>query len=74
MQDETNAYLFFPVAHHIADMYHHYNFRGAYTKTLTPSGAGEIAARVAVGLDSLAPLGENSPTDKDKQILKKVVM
>jgi hypothetical protein len=72
MQDETNAYLYFPVAHHIADMYHHYNFRGAYTKTLTPSGAGEIAARVAVGLDSLAPLGENSPTDKDKQILKKV--
>lgn len=32
-------------------MYHHYNFRGAYTKTLTPSGAGDIAARIAVGLD-----------------------
>jgi hypothetical protein len=40
------------VAHHITDMYHHYNFRGAYTKTLTPSGAGDIAARVAVGLDT----------------------
>jgi hypothetical protein len=40
-----------PVAHHITDMYHHYNFRGAYTKTLTPSGAGENAARIAVGLE-----------------------
>ena len=38
------------VAHHITDMYHHRNFRGAYTKTLTPFGTGEIAARVAVGL------------------------
>lgn len=38
------------VAHHITDMYHHRNFRGAYTKTLTPSGTGEIAARIAVGL------------------------
>ena len=42
----------YTVAHHITDMYHHRNFRGAYTKTLTPSGTGEIAARVAVGLDS----------------------
>eukprot|EP00984_Skeletonema_dohrnii_P002610 scaffold912_cov121-Skeletonema_dohrnii-CCMP3373.AAC.11 len=38
------------VAHHITDMYHHRNFRGAYTKTLAPSGTGEIAARIAVGL------------------------
>lgn len=38
------------VAHHITDMYHHRNFRGAYTKTLTPYGTGEIAARIAVGL------------------------
>ncbi len=38
------------VAHHITDMYHHRNFRGAYTKTLTPFGTGEIAARIAVGL------------------------
>eukprot|EP00578_Thalassiosira_sp_NH16_P021628 CAMPEP_0181086788 /NCGR_PEP_ID=MMETSP1071-20121207/5934_1 /TAXON_ID=35127 /ORGANISM="Thalassiosira sp., Strain NH16" /LENGTH=275 /DNA_ID=CAMNT_0023168649 /DNA_START=203 /DNA_END=1030 /DNA_ORIENTATION=- len=41
----------YDVAHHITDMYHHRNFRGAYTKTLTPSGTGEIAARIAVGLD-----------------------
>ena len=27
------------------------SFRGAYTKTLTPSGMGEIAAMIAVGLD-----------------------
>lgn len=40
----------YTVAHHITDMYHHRNFRGAYTKTLTPYGSGEIAARAAVGL------------------------
>ncbi len=40
----------YDVAHHITDMYHHRNFRGAYTKTLMPSGTGEIAARIAVGL------------------------
>mmetsp|Transcript_10515 Transcript_10515/g.14090 ORF Transcript_10515/g.14090 Transcript_10515/m.14090 type:complete len:99 (+) Transcript_10515:719-1015(+) len=33
-------------------MYHHRCFRGAYTKTLAPSGLGEIAAKVAVGLDT----------------------
>jgi len=41
----------YAVAHHITDMYHHRNFRGAYTKTLTPSGAGDVAARISVGLD-----------------------
>ncbi|KAL7544594.1 hypothetical protein ACHAWF_007977 [Thalassiosira exigua] len=41
----------YAVAHHITDMYHHRNFRGAYTKTLAPSGAGEAAARIAVGLE-----------------------
>jgi hypothetical protein len=41
----------YAVAHHITDMYHHRSFRGAYTKTLQPSGKGEIAARVAVGID-----------------------
>lgn len=41
----------YQVAHHITDMYHHRIFRGTYTKTLAPSGLGEIAARVAVGLD-----------------------
>ena len=41
----------YTVAHHITDMYHHRNFRGAYTKTLTPSGDGDVAARIAVGLE-----------------------
>jgi hypothetical protein len=40
----------YQVAHHITDMYHHRTFRGTHTKTLDPSGRGEIAARVAVGL------------------------
>jgi hypothetical protein len=39
----------YDVAHHITDMYHHRTFRGAYTKTLQPSGKGEIAARIAIG-------------------------
>ncbi|KAG7370961.1 hypothetical protein IV203_019531 [Nitzschia inconspicua] len=41
----------YSIAHHITDMYHHRIFRGAYTKTLQPSGKGEIAARIAVGID-----------------------
>ena len=41
----------YDIAHHITDMYHHRSFRGAYTKTLAPSGKGEIAARLAVGLN-----------------------
>jgi len=40
----------YQLTHHITDMYHHRCFRGAYTKTLAPSGAGEAAARQAVGL------------------------
>lgn len=40
----------YSVAHHITDMYHHRVFRGTYTKTLQPSGSGEVAARLAVGL------------------------
>ena len=40
----------YTVAHYVTDMYHHRNFRGAYTKTLTPSGTSDIATRVAVGL------------------------
>lgn len=56
-------------------MYHHYNFRGAYTKTLAPSGAGDAAARVAVGLEA-APRKINNEQStksildgKDKSIL-----
>ena len=40
----------YTVTHYVTDMYHHRNFRGAYTKTLTPSGTSDIATRVAVGL------------------------
>jgi hypothetical protein len=43
----------YEVAHHITDMYHHRYFRGTYTKTLLPSGKGEIAARRAVGIDPI---------------------
>ena len=38
----------------VSDMFHHRTFRGTYTKTLQPSGSGEIAARAAVGLPPLA--------------------
>ena len=61
----------YDVAHHITDMYHHKSFRGAYTKTLTPSGNGEIAARIAVGLeDSMEPTDQSikagvAGTDQD---------
>ena len=48
------------VAHHVTDMYHHRVFRGTYTKTLQPSGAGEIAARAAVGLPELVVEAESS--------------
>ena len=40
----------YQLAHHITDMYHHRCFRGAPTKTLAATGAGEVAAREAVGL------------------------
>ena len=40
----------YQLAHHITDMYHHRCFRGAPTKTLAATGAGEVAARAAVGL------------------------
>ncbi|KAL7449100.1 hypothetical protein ACHAWC_001192 [Mediolabrus comicus] len=73
----------YTVAHHITDMYHHRNFRGAYTKTLTPYGSGEIAARVAVGLideiasdgktaiqgDNIAVSKEDEDEDEDECIL-----
>lgn len=56
----------YDVAHHITDMYHHRNFRGAYTKTLTPSGSGEIAARAAVGLDAeVSKRSDNSGKEGD---------
>lgn len=50
----------YSVAHHITDMYHHKNFRGAYTKTLMPSGSGEIAERIAVGLGADEPIKKKS--------------
>ena len=58
----------YAVAHHITDMYHHRSFRGAYTKTLTPSGKGEIAAQLAVGL-SVKKDGEGGMNDKDDECI-----
>jgi hypothetical protein len=56
----------YAVAHHITDMYHHRCFRGAYTKTLAPSGDGEIAARLAVGLeDTSRQNSEKKKTSKN---------
>ena len=49
----------YQLAHHITDMYHHRCFRGAPTKTLAATGAGEIAARVAVGLPPAAEAEED---------------
>jgi hypothetical protein len=54
----------YDVAHHISDMYHHRNFRGTYTKTLAPSGKGEIAARLAVGLPP--PLESETQQDNNE--------
>ncbi len=58
----------YQVAHHITDMYHHRTFRGTYTKTLQPSGLGEIAAREAVGL-SVAADEEEEEDDDDTCLL-----
>ena len=63
----------YAVAHHITDMYHHRCFRGTYTKTLAPSGEGEIEARRAVGLDVPADpkpeCGQNTPDETDDECL-----
>ena len=58
----------YQVAHHITDMYHHRTFRGTYTKTLQPSGLGEIAAREAVGL-SVAADEEEEDEEEDTCLL-----
>ena len=52
-------------AHHMTDMLHHCKFRGAYTKTLAPSGSGEVAARSAVGLPALAAASHADDDDDD---------
>ncbi|EJK64861.1 hypothetical protein THAOC_14356 [Thalassiosira oceanica] len=64
----------YAVAHHITDMYHHRTFRGTYTKTLAPSGEGEVEARRAVGLDVPADpkqgeCGQNTPDETDDECL-----
>ena len=40
----------YQVAKRAVDVLHHRLYRGTYTKTITPTGAGEVAAREAVGL------------------------
>jgi hypothetical protein len=54
----------YEVAHHVTDMYHHRCFRGTYTKTLQPSGAGELAARAAIGLPPLEEPEEDLMQDE----------
>lgn len=54
----------YDVAHHITDMYHHRTFRGAYTKTLSASGKGEIAAALAVGLEPEEESSQQSRMEK----------
>ncbi|CAJ1936742.1 unnamed protein product [Cylindrotheca closterium] len=58
----------YAVAHHITDMYHHRCFRGTYTKTLAPSGEGEIAARLAVGLKETN--SQNSEKERTSKNIK----
>ena len=45
----------YQLAHHITDMYHHRCFRGAPTKTLAATGAGERAAREGEGITVTEP-------------------
>ena len=59
----------YEAAHHITDMYHHRAFRGTYTKTLQPSGCGEIAAREAVGLPPLDALAGGDGDEVDECVL-----
>ena len=57
----------YDIAHHITDMFHHVSFRGTYTKTLQPSGVGDIAAKLAVGLS----IEDNTDNGSNKQQQKK---
>ena len=56
------------VAHHVTDMYHHRCFRGTYTKTLAPSGAGEVAARAAVGLPAVAAARSSGEDETEEDV------
>ena len=47
----------------------HRTFRGTYTKTLQPSGLGEIAAREAVGLSVAADDDEADDEEEDTCLL-----
>jgi hypothetical protein len=60
----------YEVAHHITDMYHHRFFRGAYTKTLAPSGVGEVAARRALGLDAVDVVVDDDVDDSTSTVEK----
>jgi len=59
----------YAVAHHISDMYHHRTFRGTYTKTLQPSGSGEIASRAAVGLPPIITQASNEDAEEDDECM-----
>jgi hypothetical protein len=57
----TNPYS---VAKRGVDVLHHRLYRGTYTKTMTPFGVGDAAARVAVGLSSDSSIAEEEDDDK----------
>lgn len=57
----------YQIAHHITDMYHHCNFRGTYTKTLQPSGVGDLAARKAVGLEVEKKIDEKKKKQEQEE-------
>ena len=59
----------YQVAHHITDMYHHRTFRGTYTKTLQPSGLGEICRAQAVGLSVAADDDDDEEDEEDTCLL-----
>ena len=48
----------FDVSRHTVDMLHHRLFRGAPTKTASPTGSGDVAARDAVGLPPAPEAGD----------------
>jgi hypothetical protein len=54
------------VAKQCVDVLHHRLYRGTYTKTTAPTGAGDIAAREAVGL----PPTQTEELDQDNCLVE----
>ena len=56
----------YQVAKRTVDVLHHRLYRGTYTKTTAPTGAGEIAAREAVGVSALVDVESSSTVDDEE--------